>query len=316
MYLKTRWFGVFLYDDEKIIEANLFPKDANEIFLRLYKIQNGELLDEEKEFKKYEPVVDEKRLRQIGKIGKVKDIELKAVDYGYPLALLKDACIKLAEKKIKEKEEKRENRISQAINALDEIIKIENIVGERLSDWYGFFGEYESEKDVLNLKINGEEIDRMEEETIKKLAEILSNLREARKKLEKYIEKAMEEIAPNVTGVVGYKIAARLLMAAGSIAKLASMPAGTIQLLGAEKALFRHLKDGSNPPKHGYIFMHELVRKAPKGKRGKIARLLATKISIAAKADAFTHNNIVDALVKEVEKRYDEIMREKEKKYI
>ena len=306
MYLKTRWFGVFLYDDEKIIEAKLFPKDADEIFLRLYKIQNGELLDEEKEFKKYEPVVDEKRLRQIGKIGKVKDIELKAVDYGYSLALLKDACIKLAEKKIKEKEEKRENRISQAINALDEIIKIENIINERLTDWLGFFNC----EDAAKLKIGDGKLNELEEENIKKLAEISSSLKDARKKLEKYIEKAMEEIAPNVTRIIGYKIAARLLLAAGGIAKLATMPAGTIQLLGAEKALFRHLKDGSKPPKHGYLFMHELVRKAPKNKRGKVARLLATKIAIAAKADAFTHNYIAEELIKEVERRYNEIMKE------
>jgi len=74
--------------------------------------------------------------------------------------------------------------------------------------------------------------------------------------------------------------------------------------------LFRHLKDGSKPPKHGYLFMHELVRKAPKNKRGKVARLLATKIAIAAKADAFTHNYIAEELIKEVERRYNEIMKE------
>ncbi len=306
MYLKTRWFGVFLYDDEKIIDKRLFPKNVEEISERLYKIQKGEVLQEEKEFKKFEPIVDEKRLLQIGKFGQYRRKKINASDYGYSIDLLKEACITVAERKIKEEEEKRENRISQAINALDEIIKIENIINERLTDWLGFFNC----EDAAKLKIGDGKLNELEEENIKKLAEISSSLKDARKKLEKYIEKTMEEIAPNVTRIIGYKIAARLLLAAGGIAKLATMPAGTIQLLGAEKALFRHLKDGSKPPKHGYLFMHELVRKAPKNKRGKVARLLATKIAIAAKADAFTHNYIAEELIKEVERRYNEIMKE------
>ena len=308
MYLKTKWFGVFLYND-KIIEKKLFPKDADEIAKRLYKIQNNEILEEEKEFEKFKPIVDETRLKKIGKIGKVKKLEIKGKDYGYSMELLKEATIKVAEWKIEKEKKKRENRISQAVNALDEIIKVENIVNERLADWYSFFGKF-NEKEVASFSLKGDEIDKMEEEAIKNLATISSQLKKTREGLEKYIEKAMEKIAPNITKIIGYKIASRLLTAAGSLEKLAMMPAGTIQLLGAERALFRHLKDGSKPPKHGFLFLHEMVRKTPREKRGRIARLLATKIAIAAKADAFTHNFIADKLIKEIERRYEEIMKE------
>jgi len=86
------------------------------------------------------------------------------------------------------------------------------------------------------------------------------------------------------------------------------MPAGTIQMLGAEKALFRHMREGTLPPKHGIIFQHEMVNKAPKNKRGKIARLLANKISITSKADAFTKNFIADQIKRELDERYKEII--------
>ena len=116
-------------------------------------------------------------------------------------------------------------------------------------------------------------------------------------------------MAPNVCKIIGPNIGARLIAYAGGIEKLATMPAGTIQVLGAEKALFKHIKDGTPPPKHGVIFQHEMINKAPKNKRGKIARLLATKLAIAAKADAFTKNYIADELKKEIEERYREIMK-------
>ena len=307
MYLATKWFGVFLYDDE-IVDKILFPKNADEIAERIYKIQNGILLEEEEKFKKYEPIVGEKRLSKIGKFGIVKKLVAKGEEYGYPISLLKEACIKAAIKKIREEESKRERRIGEAVNALDDLIKVENILTERLQNWYGFFNEFESIEDVLKFNLDDNEINHLEGNSIKKLAEIVVLIEKSKEEIEEYIEKAMQIIAPNLTKIVGYKISARLVAIAGGIDKLAIMPSGTIQLLGAEKALFRHLKSGSPPPKHGVIFMHEMVNKAPRKKRGRIARLLATKIAIAAKADAFTHNYIADDLEKEIKRKYVEIM--------
>ena len=85
------------------------------------------------------------------------------------------------------------------------------------------------------------------------------------------------------------------------------MPASTVQLLGAEKALFRYKKEGGKPPKHGVIFQHPLINKAPRKDRGKIARILATKISIAAKADVFTKKDISDILKNDLERRIKDI---------
>ncbi|HDN95881.1 MAG TPA: hypothetical protein ENG71_02305 [Thermoplasmatales archaeon] len=313
-FFKTKWFGVFVYDKE-IIDKKLFPKNADEIAKRLYKIQRGEVLEEEEAFKDYDLIVDENRLKRIGKVGKIKELKVKAEDFGYSKELLLKACIKLATKKIEEEQKERTKRISEAVDALDDIIKITNMVLERLRDWYSYFSFEEIEdgkelaEEILKMKIGNGELDKLEEKSIKSMANLLLLLYKTREEIEKYIRKVMEEMAPNVCKIIGSNIGARLIAYAGGIEKLATMPAGTIQVLGAEKALFKHIKDGTPPPKHGIIFQHEMINKAPKNKRGKIARLLATKLAIAAKADAFTKNYIADELKKEIEERYREIMK-------
>jgi nucleolar protein 56 len=89
--------------------------------------------------------------------------------------------------------------------------------------------------------------------------------------------------------------------------RLAVFPASTIQLLGAEKAFFRFKKEGGKPPKHGIIFQHSLINKAPIATRGKIARLLASQISLAAKADVFTGENISNLITKNIKKKIKKI---------
>jgi len=313
-YLKTTWFGTFLYDEKGIIDKKLFPRDAEKIAERLLAIQSGEVLEEEMAFLQHKPIVDEPRLKKIGKMGEMKKIEIKGEDYGYDTNLLHEATLLLSKKKIEEQQKDRSKRLSEAVEALDDIIKIINILLERLRGWYGYFSfdEMEEGKDLIGkikeLKIGNEKMDEKEKSNMENLAGILESLYFAKEELAEYIEEVVKQMAPNVTAITGPSIAARLISHAGGIEKLAMFPSGTIQLLGAEKALFRHIKEGTPPPKHGVIFQHEMINRAPRNKRGKIARLMATKISTAAKADAFTGNFIADELKKELERRYKEIM--------
>ncbi|MEM1513646.1 MAG: NOP5/NOP56 family protein [Candidatus Thermoplasmatota archaeon] len=308
LYMVTRWFGVFLYDEKEIKDMILFPKNADEIANRLYRISKGEIIEEEIKFEKYKPIVKEKRLLIIGKEGKFKEIKINAEKFGYGKNLLREACIKLSIKKIEEEQKKREKRIVEAVNAIEDIIKVTNILLERVRSWYEYFSFDEEIDGIFDLKIGEEEIDKQEEKNLKNIAKVIQFLNNTRDELQNYIKIAMEEIAPNLTELVGYSIASKLVAKAGGIERLAKMPASTIQLLGAERALFRHLKDGLPPPKHGIIFQHEMVNKAPKNKRGKIARMIASKISIACKADAFTGNKIGEKLKKEMEEEYKEII--------
>jgi nucleolar protein 56 len=104
--------------------------------------------------------------------------------------------------------------------------------------------------------------------------------------------------------LTGINIGAKMIAKAGSIEKMAFMPASTIQLLGAEEALFRHIKTGARPPKYGILLQHILVAKAKRPDKGKVAKALADKISIAIKVDFFKGEFIGDRLKRDLEKRF------------
>jgi nucleolar protein 56 len=147
---------------------------------------------------------------------------------------------------------------------------------------------------------------------IQALSRNVQSLYELRKDMENYLDRTMEEVAPNTRTIAGALLGARLIAIAGSLQNLAMKPASTIQVLGAEKALFRSLKTGARPPKHGLIFQHTLLHDAKRWQRGKIARVIAGKLAIAARIDAFGGKYVGDRLKAEVDKRIDEI-REKYK---
>jgi nucleolar protein 56 len=100
----------------------------------------------------------------------------------------------------------------------------------------------------------------------------------------------------------------------GSLSRLAFLPASAVQVLGAEKALFKHLRNKNIPsPKHGIIFQHARISSSPKSVRGKIARALANKLSLAAKADAFSKRRISPGLKADFDARFAQIMAEYER---
>ena len=291
MHLITKWFGTFLCDEKGVQKEILFPKKTNEIAKRLAKIDKNEILPEEKKLSKgIDVTVGEKRLQQIGNLDYknpfFKKINIKPEDFGFSQDLLHEASLILTKEKVKEKLESEDLQVIQMVNALDDFIQTSNLLSERLENW------------SLLPKTT---------KKIQPLKQAYSVINDEMKNLEKQIERDMQTIAPNTTKIIGSLIGARLVSLAGGIERLALLPASTIQILGAEKALFRFKKEGGKPPKHGVIFQHPLVNKALRDHRGKVARILATKIAIAAKADAFTKRNIADELTKDLEKRITEI---------
>jgi nucleolar protein 56 len=127
-----------------------------------------------------------------------------------------------------------------------------------------------------------------------------------------HIEKEMEAVAPNIKRLLTSSVGARVIAKAGSLSRLAALPASTIQVLGAEKALFRALKTGTRPPKHGILFQHPLVHSAPIWQRGKIARAIASKVAIAARIDFYRHSGTADSSIAD---RLDKRIAEIQKKY-
>lgn len=147
---------------------------------------------------------------------------------------------------------------------------------------------------------------------IRDYARQVVELHKLRDAMNAHQEKMAESVCPNIKYVSNAQIAAKLIAHTGSLRKLALLPASTIQVLGAEKALFKHLRSKGRigSPKHGIIFQYPAIGTAPKHQRGKIARILAAKIAIASKADAFSHNFIAEGLKKDLDRRLEEIRSE------
>lgn len=140
----------------------------------------------------------------------------------------------------------------------------------------------------------GGEIEPATLKTIQGVAQAALQLKEEQRKLNEFVAKQIKELAPNFAELGTPLIAAQLLGKAGSLKRLAEMPGSTIQVLGAEEALFSHIKSHTKPPKHGFIFNHPFIKTLPKHARGKMARTLAGKLAICVRADVFGKTRIVD----------------------
>ncbi|MEM4704696.1 MAG: C/D box methylation guide ribonucleoprotein complex aNOP56 subunit [Candidatus Bathyarchaeia archaeon] len=256
-----------------------------------------------------------------------------------------NVTMELAKLHVKSAVEKRDLIVAQAIQTLDDLDRAINLLMSRAREWYGVhFPELDrllekhetfarlivnlGSKDNFTLEnLLKEDIPQAKAEAISKTAEKsmgadlseadlsqiqtlchnLLNLYDVRQSLETYLDKTMEEVAPNTKFLVGPLLAARLIAISGGLKNLAARPASTIQVLGAEKALFRSLKTGTRPPKHGIIFQHATLHDAKRWQRGKIARALAGKLAIAVRADAFGKRDIRDQLKADLEQRLEEI---------
>jgi RNA processing factor Prp31 len=235
-------------------------------------------------------IVNERRLQKIGTYNPsdvfFEKIKIDPEEFDYSNDLLQKASIIASKSLVEEKLKSEDLQIIQMVNTLDDLIHTSNLLSERLDCW----NEIKASK-----------------KRIQPLENVYSSVLKEIKSLENQIEIDMNNIAPNTSKLAGPIIGARLISISGGLDRLALLPASTIQILGAEKALFRYKKEGGKPPKHGVIFQHSYINKASRNTRGKIARAFATKISTAVKADVFTKRDLSDELKKDLQKRIKEI---------
>lgn len=335
MLLQTTWFGSFLLDEGKVIEQRLFPHDPKALAERLAIVEDWKVLGEERELMGLaaEVFVTEPRLERAG--GRFTSERAPFLDpaaYGFDRTLLHAAMVELAKRRVR-RAIRTEDHLRQAVAAVDDLLEQENGLVERIREWYGLhfpeLAKMVDEPEYLELVAKhgrreklpmdaresvGAELGEAEEAELQGMARLAQSLAAQRADLERYVEKTVRGIAPNVSELAGPMIAARLVTLAGSVEDLARYPSGTVQLLGAERALFRHLKSGSRPPKHGVLFQHPLIHRAPPWQRGALARAFAGRISMAARADAYTHRHIAPELQTSLDRAVAEIRRRKEEK--
>ena len=234
--------------------------------------------------------------------------------FGLDKEEITDIYQRLAIYKIKKESASEDKHLIQAINSIDEIDETISKLIERIREWYAlYFPEMEvirnnetyirlisqnkSKEKIMEAKPDAfpdnsldldDDINPQDLEIMNKYANSIYELQNTRKDIEEYIDSKMESIAPNLKLIVGSSLGAKLISHAGGLKRLATYPSSTVQIMGAEKALFRHLKSGDRPPKYGLIYQHPQVRGAKWWNRGKIARILASKISLAVRRDVFT----------------------------
>jgi len=258
---------------------------------------------------------------------------------------VREVSIALTKKRVRKVAEKRDLTIAQAVLSIDDLDKTINLFMGRIQEWYGLhfpelthllenqetyarlvsdlgsrdsFDAESLEKQGLPqekamqiadaaAKSMGAEFKEEDMQQIQELCKTALELSARRKKLETYVDTTMREVAPNLNEIAGSLLGARLIAIASGLDALAKMPASTIQVLGAEKALFRALKTGTRPPKHGLLFQHALIHEAARWQRGKVSRALAGKIAIAARIDAYGGKFAGEELKTDLEKRVKEI---------
>jgi nucleolar protein 56 len=254
---------------------------------------------------------------------------------------VRDVSLALAKTAITEATTKRDLYAIQTVRSIEDLDKILNLLAGRVREWYGLhfpeldrlvekhdsyirlvhsLGARESfSYDALTRsgipqekatqisasaeKSSGAEMSGADLEWLREVCGTVLELYSLREAAEKYTDKIMGEVAPNMTSVLGAVLSAKLISMAGGLENIAKMPSSTLQVLGAEKALFRTLKTGARPPKHGIIFQYAPIHQSPKWLRGKIARAVAGKLAIAARMDAYGGGDKGQGLKEALEKK-------------
>ena len=226
------------------------------------------------------------------------------------LTKLREINFRLTKKSLKENT-KRDILIIQTIHSIEELLMIINKLSANLRERYSYYALYLCKNEDINVIIDGiikkvKEDDmaiEMNDDDLDSIIDIgkeikdflkssyakeIKNVIALKESQEKYLEKIMKELCPRTLECATALIGARLIDRAGSLKRLAELPSSTIQVLGAEKALFRHIKTGAKSPKFGVIFAHPKVSEVFGKEKGKAARHVASEISKMVKIDYFS----------------------------
>ncbi len=301
-YLYTNQIGIFVLDEKFNIIDNLLLEDTTQDI--------GKLESEIKN--KYSDLKELPKEKLPQALLSLKKKEFYEKFYQINLELTK--------KGIKESVNE-DQLIIQTIANIGELNRISNLLTKRLREWYSLYfpelshltSSNEKYAELISSKSKDELMKELKTKTmgadlkeadilqIETLAKEINHLYKLKEDHESYLNNIMKKYCPNVLELAGVTIGAQLLELAKSLRRMAFLPASTIQLLGAEKALFRHLKTGSRSPKYGVIFQHPLIQNTKRSKRGKKARQLADKLSICAKLDFFKGEFLAKEYRKELE---------------
>jgi nucleolar protein 56 len=219
---------------------------------------------------------------------------------------LRDATLAGTRAAVREREGADDKQLMHAVRAMDDLAEVANELAERGVEWAGSIFEdvdsgMEGARDVA-----GRDPENATQERAVSLCRRACDLADELDAERAYVERQAPTVAPNLSMLAGPVLAARLVALAGGLEDLAKQPSGTVQVLGAEDALFAHLRGHAPSPKHGVIYTHEYVRGTVPDERGSAARALAGKLSIAARIDHYS-GDLRSELQDELDERIERI---------
>jgi nucleolar protein 56 len=221
---------------------------------------------------------------------------------------VKAATTAAARAVVEERERAPDRQLAHAVRAMDDADRVANELAERVDEWAGSLGLGEGSpiERVEAITGNNAGSDSRAERRVRSLAARVEGLLEERDELRAHVERTAPTVAPNLSALAGPVLAARLIALGGGLESLAKKPSGTMQVLGAEDALFAHLRGTAPSPKHGIIYGHEYVRGTHPEHRGSAARALAGKLTIAARVDHYSGDRRPE-LAAELDERIERI---------
>ena len=305
MKLWQDWQAAAVIDENfEILEVEYCKRSLNkeQVAKRLNLLSSGVLLEEARHLQQRYPeaiLIDS------------SDEFLENVELPYPdderMKILDEAALLLSKQNVDDSASDPDRRLEHLIRASEELRSSWVLLEARLIEWIVLLlprARMEVDRNrlakIINsstsisdladyFKVTPPKVPPTESEwqVIKNWAESVANLQSQLDRIESTVRELSLEHLPSLSAISGPLIAAKLCVAAHGRMRLARLPAGTVQILGAEKAFFSHLKQGTKTPKHGLIYSHVFISRSPKPVRGRISRMLAARMSLAARIDAF-----------------------------
>tara|TARA_B100000700_G_scaffold213979_1_gene235277 strand:- start:1667 stop:2650 length:984 start_codon:yes stop_codon:yes gene_type:complete len=268
----------------------------------------------------------------------IKPIPITSVEDWPPLSpseteLLQKCSLILAEQEVIEAASEPDYRLEHLVRAVEESRITANNLESQLVEWVGMFlpsldineqrttiteavqktSDFQELAAHLNCEIKAE-VNPNECASIRAMSEQIALMNSTANTIEQAMQKLARSHLPSLSKLLGPSIAAKLCVSAHGRSRLARLPAGTIQVLGAEKSFFSHIQKGTKPPKHGHIFQHTWISRSPKSMRGSIARMLAAKAAIAVRTDCYGGEPWGDKQLAEVEQKVGAIRSRKRRR--
>ena len=325
MKLWQDWQAAAIVDDNfELLEVEIYKGSLNKevVAKRLRLLSSGVLLQEAKHLLQRYPEAE---------LVQPEDNIHEHVNLPFPdeerMKILDEAALLLSKQNVDDSASDPDRRLEHLIRAADEIRSSWVLLEARLTEWIVLLlprARMESDRNKLaKLVINSEKLSDLatyfdvdlppvtpkenEWRVIKNWSETVASLESQVGIIESTVRELALEHLPSLSAIAGPMIAAKLCVAAHGRMRLARLPAGTVQILGAEKAFFSHLKQGTKTPKHGLIYSHVLISRSPKPVRGRISRMLAARMSLAARIDAFNGNPWGEEELRLIEERVEKI---------